>query len=117
MSTSIRQKSTFDIEPMNVPQAHEVRMLYDYHVYQNEQKSSSIHATYLVYGLKASEKRNGVDGDVNMSMSSSMPEQEEDDEEKVPTYTLSLVREENLSGKIRLLQLVQGLSLTAKQTL
>lgn len=74
-------------------------MLYDYHVYQNEQKPSSIHATYLVYGLKASEKQKGADGDVEMSMSSSMPDQEGDDEEEVPIYTLSLVREENLTGK------------------
>lgn len=74
-------------------------MLYDYHVYQNEQKPKSIHATYLVYGLKASQKQKGADGDVEMSMSSSMPDQDGNDEEHVPTYTLSLIREENLTGK------------------
>lgn len=83
----------------NTKSSHKVRMLYDYHVYQNEQKPSSIHATYLVYGVKPREKQKGGDGDVEMSMSSSMPEQNEDDEEEVPTYTLSLIREENLTGK------------------
>lgn len=71
-------------------------MLYDFHVYQNEQKANSVHATYLVYGRKAVESQKGPDGDVEMS--SSMPGQNDDDEPEVPTFTMGLVREENLTG-------------------
>lgn len=71
-------------------------MLYDYHSYQNTQKPDSIHATYLVYGIKPSENGEG-DGDVEMS--SSMPEHGPISEE-IPASTLTLVREENLKGKM-----------------
>ncbi|KAM0401554.1 hypothetical protein ACHAQC_002245 [Fusarium culmorum] len=65
-------------------------MLYDFHNYQNAQKSNSVHATYLVYGTKNVDNEQS-DGDVEMS--SSIPEQDE-----TPVSTLTLVREEELSG-------------------
>lgn len=71
-------------------------MLYDYHSYQNAQKPDSIHATYLVYGIKRNEKAS-EDGDVEMS--SPVPEHDPTSEE-VPSTTLSLVREENLKGRV-----------------
>jgi DNA polymerase delta subunit 3 len=76
------------------------RMLYDFHIYQNKQKPNSVHATYLVYGRKAAEAQKGADGDVEMNMSSSMPGQEGEDEPEVPTFTLSLIREESLTGML-----------------
>ncbi|KAM0238948.1 hypothetical protein ACHAP5_008454 [Fusarium lateritium] len=66
-------------------------MLYDFHNYQNAQKSNSVHATYLVYGTKTSESQQS-DGDVEMS--SSMPEEPLSDE--VSISTLTLAREEEL---------------------
>lgn len=69
-------------------------MLFDFHKYQNELRASSIHATYLIYGIRSSDNPHG-DGDVEMS--SSMPEQESLSDD-VQTTTLSLVREEDLKG-------------------
>lgn len=66
-------------------------MLYDFHKYQNAQKANSVHATYLLFGTKASQ----ADGDVEMT--SSMPEHEPLSE-TVPTTALTLAREENLTG-------------------
>lgn len=65
-------------------------MLYDFHNYQNAQKSHSVHATYLVYGTKNVDNEQS-NGDVEMS--SSIPEQDE-----TPVSTLTLVREEELNG-------------------
>jgi DNA polymerase delta subunit 3 len=70
-------------------------MLYDYLTYQNTQKPDSVHATYLVYGIKREQK---VQEDGDLEMSSSMPEHDSISEE-VPTTTLALVREENLKGR------------------
>ncbi|KAF5560992.1 DNA polymerase delta subunit 3 [Fusarium napiforme] len=67
-------------------------MLYDFHSYQNAQKANSVHATYLIYGIKTPEKDES-DGDVEMSGSS--PEEPLSDE--VPTSTLTLAREEELN--------------------
>ncbi|KAM0325273.1 hypothetical protein ACHAPQ_008047 [Fusarium lateritium] len=66
-------------------------MLYDFHNYQNAQKSNSVHATYLVYGTRTPESQQS-DGDVEMS--SSMPEEPLSDE--APISTLTLAREEEL---------------------
>jgi len=74
-------------------------MLYDFHVYQNEQKANSVHATYLIYGVKTPQKED-AGGDVEMTMSSSLPTPDVEHEEVVPTYTLSLVREEDLAGSL-----------------
>ncbi|KXX77115.1 DNA polymerase delta subunit 3 [Madurella mycetomatis] len=59
----------------------------------------AVHATYLVYGIKKaaddrSAARNGADGDIEMT--SSMPEVESLSD-LVPTFTLSLVPEEQLN--------------------
>ena len=77
-------------------------MLYDFHKSQNDKRPGAIHATYLLYGTaplekgkSQSEARAGGDGDVEMT--SSLPEAEEV-AETVPTFTLSLVREEKLKG-------------------
>lgn len=69
-------------------------MLYDFHQYQNALRAGSVHATYLVYGVK-SAKTQHENGDVGMS--SSIPEPESSSE-AVPTHTLTLVCEENLEG-------------------
>lgn len=69
-------------------------MLYDFHQHQNGQSAASIHATYLVYGTKASDE-SGVNCDFEMT--SSMPESENPADE-VKTTTLTLVAEDRLQG-------------------
>ena len=86
------------------------RMLFEFHQAQNAKKPNSIHATYLISGTKQSDEgtanTNGRIGeDVSMRSSpfmSSMPEQEQEDEEQpVRKTTLSLVREEELESESR----------------
>ncbi|KAK3380124.1 DNA polymerase subunit Cdc27 [Lasiosphaeria ovina] len=78
------------------------QMLYDFHKTQNEKRPGVVHATYLVYGIKAStgavsRSQNGADGDVEMA--SSMPDAESL-AEVVPTFTLSLIPEEQLKDAL-----------------
>lgn len=67
-------------------------MLYDFHTHQNAQKANSIHATYLIHGTKASQE------DDDVEMASSAPDHEPLSE-TVPNFALTLVREENLTGR------------------
>ncbi|KAI6369283.1 hypothetical protein MCOR25_004464 [Pyricularia grisea] len=73
------------------------QMLYEFHKSQNERKPGTIHATYIVYGVKPNDDslhgRSQPDGDIEMA--SSMPEVEETSEQ-VPVFTVTLVKEENL---------------------
>lgn len=73
-------------------------MLYDFHKWQNDKKPGSLHATYLVYGT--AREADAHDGDVEMSDSqhseAELPHAPFSD--AVPTHTLSLVKEEELSG-------------------
>lgn len=71
-------------------------MLYDFHKYQNASKANSVYATYLVYGIRSSDNQE-PDGDVKMA--SSAPENEALSE-TVPVTTLTLAREEELSGSL-----------------
>jgi len=80
-------------------------MLYEYHKYQNAQKPDSIHATYLVYGVKKSEASQ-EDGDVDMA--SSMPDQDETPD-VVHSNTLTLVREEDLTETLAAYESVSSL--------
>ncbi|KAI0889525.1 DNA polymerase subunit Cdc27 [Annulohypoxylon maeteangense] len=71
-------------------------MLYEFHKWQNDKRPGSLHATYLVYGSKKLEKAEEQDGDVKMtdSQNSEVPHVPFLDD--TPTYTLSLVKEEQL---------------------
>lgn len=85
------------------------RMLFDFHQKQNAKKANSIHATYLISGIRrAIDDTNGTNGrigeDVSMRSSpfmSSMPEpgDAEPEEETVKESTLLLVREEELESR------------------
>ncbi|GAB1319052.1 CDC27 protein [Madurella fahalii] len=75
------------------------QMLYEFHRNQNAKRPGAVYATYLVYGItKAADEpstaRNGADGDIEMT--SSMPEVETLSD-VVPTFTLSLIPEEQLN--------------------
>ncbi|KAI1646588.1 DNA polymerase subunit Cdc27 [Daldinia loculata] len=72
-------------------------MLYDFHKSQNDKRPGSLHATYLVYGTKkAPVKVEESDGDVKMTDSQSSEEMHVPFSDEVPTYTLSIVKEEQL---------------------
>lgn len=74
-------------------------MLYDFHKSQNDKRPGSLHATYLVYGTKkAPVKVEESDGDVKMTDSQSSEEMHVPFSDEVPTYTLSIVKEEQLQG-------------------
>lgn len=79
-------------------------MLFEFHQKQNANKANSVHATYLITGVKRASERtsngNGRDGeDVTMRSSpfmSSMPGPEEAPEVQVKRTTIALAREEEL---------------------
>ncbi|KAI0837841.1 DNA polymerase subunit Cdc27 [Hypoxylon sp. FL0890] len=72
-------------------------MLYEFHKWQNDKRPKSLHATYLVYGTKkAVQKTEEQDGDVEMTNSQNSEELHVPFSDEVPTYTLSLVKEEQL---------------------
>lgn len=74
------------------------RMLYEFHSWQNGKKSGTVHATYMIYGIKKTLQTNGhSQQDEDVEMTSSPPESAPQ-AEQVPLVTLSLVAEGNLTG-------------------
>lgn len=75
-------------------------MLYEFHKWQNDKHPGTLHATYLVYGSKKKpEKAEERDGDVKMTDSQNSEEMHVPFSDEVPTYILSLVKEEQLQGQ------------------
>lgn len=75
-------------------------MLYEFHAWQNGKRSGSVHATYMLYGIRKIAQTNGhsqQDGDVQMTSSPPDLESAVDDG---PLITLSLVAEESLKGRL-----------------
>jgi DNA polymerase delta subunit 3 len=79
------------------------RMLFEFHQRQNVEKPHSVHATYLVYGEKASSHRPDVE-DVEMTGSSDSVDSDALTE-LARTFTLTLVQEDKLEGKGSLVQM------------
>jgi len=86
------------------------RMLYDFHTKQNARKPGTIHATYLLSGIKRPEelevtnegaKKDGEDDYMQSSpfVGSSMPQPDEGTGES-SVLSITLVREEDLEGWI-----------------
>ncbi|KAI1452739.1 DNA polymerase subunit Cdc27 [Annulohypoxylon moriforme] len=76
-------------------------MLYEFHKWQNDKRPGSLHATYLIYGSKKKvEKVEEQDGDVKMTDSQNLEELRVPFSDDVPTYTLSLVKEEQLQDAL-----------------
>lgn len=92
-------------------------MLFDFYKRENAKKAGSIHATYLVSGVRqavempsTSPSQNGTSGNMDVDsdvppssppMSSSMPAASQDNGgcvENVSVLTVTLVREEELAG-------------------
>ena len=84
-------------------------MLFEFHRRQNAKKASSIHATYLINGLQdlaVESQLNGdrpIEDDAPMQssplMSSSAPQGSAEEEKRV-TRHITIVREEELEGKL-----------------
>jgi len=82
-------------------------LLYEFYHVQNSKKPGSIHATYLLDGVPSVQKDPNVNvlpqdsEDLHMQsspyMSSSMPH-EANEEEKIPSRSIALAREEDLEG-------------------
>lgn len=73
-------------------------MLYDFHSWQNGKSTGTVHATYMVYGIKKTVQTNGhsqQDEDVEMTSSPPDPAPQAED---VPLKTLCLVAEASLGG-------------------
>jgi DNA polymerase delta subunit 3 len=73
-------------------------MLYEFHTWQNGKRSGSVHATYMLYGIRKNAQTNGhsqQDGDVEMTSSPPELGSAVDDG---PVITLSLVAEASLKG-------------------
>lgn len=80
-------------------------MLYEFHTTQNAKHPNTVHATYMIYGVKSTAQTNGhSSNDDDVEMTSSPPVASMLAEE-VPLSTLSLVTEEHLSGILFLLLL------------
>lgn len=87
----IRQKSAHQITAIINHLLTGSRMLYDFFKYQNALRAESVHATYLVYGVKEPVPQ----PDVDTEMGSSQPEAFT---ENVPTLTMTLVSDDTLKG-------------------
>lgn len=85
------------------------RLLFQFHKQQNSKKPGSVHAVYLVTGYvypltptssAQYEQADGEDAHMQSSpfMSSSMPQQDEE-EEQLAVKTITLCREEDLEGE------------------
>jgi hypothetical protein len=72
-------------------------MLYDFHKWQNDKRPNTLHATYVIYGIK--KKPEQQDGDVEMTDSQMSDDIHAPFSDLVPTYTLSLVNQERLQGE------------------
>ncbi|KAI1383681.1 DNA polymerase subunit Cdc27 [Hypoxylon trugodes] len=76
-------------------------MLYEFHKWQNPKRPGSLHATYIVYGIKKNiVKVEERDGDVEMTDSQVSEDQQVPFSDEIPTYTLSLIREEQLQDTL-----------------
>ncbi|KAK3944804.1 hypothetical protein QBC46DRAFT_455861 [Diplogelasinospora grovesii] len=72
------------------------QMLFDFHRTENQKRPGSVHATYLVYGIRRSDRtssQQSEDGDIDMM---NVPPNGEALSETVPTSTLTLVEEGDL---------------------
>ncbi|GAP91887.1 putative DNA polymerase delta subunit 3 [Rosellinia necatrix] len=73
-------------------------MLYDFHKWQNEKRPGTLHATYVIYGTKSKPVQQ--DEDVEMTDSQMSDGADAPFSDLVPTYTLSLVTQEQLEESL-----------------
>ncbi|KAI0538051.1 DNA polymerase subunit Cdc27 [Xylaria digitata] len=73
-------------------------MLYDFYKWQNDKRPDTLRATYMIYGTKKRLVRQ--DEDVEMANSQASEAVDAPFSDLVPTYTLSLVRQEQLQESL-----------------
>ncbi|KAI1272969.1 DNA polymerase subunit Cdc27 [Xylaria sp. FL0933] len=73
-------------------------MLYDFHKWQNDKRPNTLHATYIIYGTKSRQVHQ--DEDVEMTDSQTSDATDAPFSDLVPTYTLSLVSQEQLQESL-----------------
>ncbi|KAJ2966524.1 hypothetical protein NUW58_g10643 [Xylaria curta] len=73
-------------------------MLYDFHKSQNDKRPGTLHATYIIYGVKSRPAQQ--DGDVEMTDSQMSEDIDAPYSDLVPTYSLSLVSQEQLQESL-----------------
>ncbi|KAI0429544.1 DNA polymerase subunit Cdc27 [Xylaria sp. FL1042] len=73
-------------------------MLYDFHKWQNDKRPNTLHATYIIYGTKSRQVQQ--DEDVEMTDSQMSDATDAPFSDLVPTYTLSLVSQEQLQDSL-----------------
>ncbi|KAI1352443.1 DNA polymerase subunit Cdc27 [Xylaria sp. FL0043] len=73
-------------------------MLYDFHKWQNDKRPNTLHATYIIYGTKSRQVHQ--DEDVDMTDSQMSDATDAPFSDLVPTYTLSLVSQEQLQESL-----------------
>ncbi|KAI0967228.1 DNA polymerase subunit Cdc27 [Xylaria arbuscula] len=73
-------------------------MLYDFHKWQNDIRPNSMYATYIIYGVKSRQSQQ--DGDVEMTDSQMSEVDGAPFSDLVPTFTMSLVRQEQLQESL-----------------
>ncbi|KAI1172676.1 DNA polymerase subunit Cdc27 [Nemania sp. FL0916] len=73
-------------------------MLYEFHKWQNDKRPDTLHATYIVYGTKGRSIQQ--DGDIEMTGSQESQDMDAPFSDLVPTYTLSLVAQEQLEESL-----------------
>jgi DNA polymerase delta subunit 3 len=75
-------------------------MLYDFHASQNAKRPHSVHATYLVSGVKKVGKAPADDVPMTSSPFPTSYRDQSDDQSatEIPIRTVTLVREEELEG-------------------
>ncbi|KAI9800312.1 MAG: hypothetical protein M1833_003426 [Piccolia ochrophora] len=105
--TAAKRSVNLTLLPSKTRTDRRVRMLYDFHHQQTAKKSGSVHATYLLCGVRKQQEPQAVNGthgvegdDVEMQSSppfpsSSMPNQD-DLGEQIPVTSVVLSREEDL---------------------
>jgi DNA polymerase delta subunit 3 len=94
------------------------RMLYDFHTHENAKKPGSVHATYLLAGIKTVQKKpalsNGRNGTkledepvpsspppfTSSMLQSSQQNGDGEEAEMTSVQTITLVREESLDGMV-----------------
>ncbi|KAI1123425.1 DNA polymerase subunit Cdc27 [Nemania abortiva] len=78
-------------------------MLYDFHKWQNDKRPGTLHATYIIYGTNrrlVQQQPQQKDGDVEMTDSQMSEDVDASYSDLVPTYTLSLVTQEQLEESL-----------------
>jgi DNA polymerase delta subunit 3 len=104
VNVNLAKKSALALDDVDEDANRKFRMLFEFHKTQNEKQNKSVHATYVVTGLKAQEiGAKPTDGEDTIMNSSPFPSSYiassgKQETPAVAVKTISLVKEEELEG-------------------